>query len=134
MAVGRTVLAVIFSLLLLVAYVDGRPKPTTADHRSSSASSLCLAAIHQTLRQDFDPADKVLFDRIIEQHCSAVEVVRSPDGVIAEGPPPPDRLRREIYPPDTRVQVNDRLYRRHPFSSVTKISTGCSGEKISIIS
>ena len=38
-----------------------------------------------------------------------------------------NRRRREIYPPDDRVQFNATTNQRFPFSTIVRLSTGCTG-------
>eukprot|EP00117_Sycon_ciliatum_P023901 scpid36638/ scgid20210/ Serine protease 23; Putative secreted protein Zsig13 len=70
------------------------------------------------------------YRRLIDLYCNAVQIV--------PGPQPSERRRRgrgiakrEIIPPDERRAVGDSFVRRHPFSTVVKISTGCTGGLIS---
>ena len=43
-----------------------------------------------------------------------------------------NRRRREIYPPDDRVQFNATTNQQFPFSTVVRLSSGCSGIIISM--
>ena len=42
-----------------------------------------------------------------------------------------NRRRREIYPPDDRVEFNATTNQRFPFSTVVRLSTGCTGILVS---
>lgn len=88
-----------------------------------SAAELCRRAVLQSLDDTQDQAVAELNELAIDEYCNAVEVVPESKAVVLHH----ERRAREIYPPDDRRRVSDRLYSRHPFASVVKISTGCTG-------